>query len=185
MGCGSPLGYPDRSLDPDQRARRPDAHSVPPSGFLSLSAACSSRGFEALFHASRHVQGSFPPGAFPPRQPHATRRRAVPSCRYRLTCQEPRNRNHVAPFDETDRLQGFAPPESPFPPVRCYSFQQADPLMGFQLLSRASPLPAVVAPPSREEPPPLMPLVCGARSSACGLRTRRSFSRRGLAVLRT
>jgi hypothetical protein len=34
--------------------------------------------------------GFLPPGAFPPRQPHAARRHAVPSCRYRLTCQKTR-----------------------------------------------------------------------------------------------
>jgi hypothetical protein len=81
-----------------------------------------------------------------------------------------------APFDETDRLQGFAPPESPYQKVQCYSFLQADPLMGF-----VCPLPGLPAPCRATLTPK------GSRGSAHALgllgslargrlRTRRSFA---------
>jgi hypothetical protein len=61
---GSPLGYPDRSLDQDPRLTRPESSCVPPSGFLSLSTACSSRGRAALFHAAATCRVS-PSRGFP------------------------------------------------------------------------------------------------------------------------
>jgi hypothetical protein len=61
---GSPLGYPDRSLGQDPRQHRPDASCVPPSGFLSLSTDCSSRGPAALFHAAATCR-VFPFRGFP------------------------------------------------------------------------------------------------------------------------
>jgi hypothetical protein len=117
-------------------------------------------------HATCRVP--LPPGAFPSRQPDATRRHAVPSCRCCLTCQKPSGRNPLTPFDETARLQGFAPPESPFLPVRCYSFQQADPLMGFLCPLPGFPAPCRVSSALSGEAAPLMPLVVLARSPTSG-----------------
>jgi hypothetical protein len=54
---------------------------VPPSGFLSLSTVCSCLTPRGLVSCRCHVQGSFPPRAFPSGQPHPAPRRTVPSCR--------------------------------------------------------------------------------------------------------
>jgi hypothetical protein len=81
----------DRSLGPGPSQTPPRClRPFRPQAFSASRRLDSSRGLAALFHAARHVQGSFPPGGFPPRQPHQARRLAVPSCRYRLTCQKPR-----------------------------------------------------------------------------------------------
>jgi hypothetical protein len=166
-GCGSPLGYPERSLDPDPREHHPDARSVPPTGFLSLSAACSSRGFAALFHAAATCRVS-PSRGFPfqPASPGSSPGRALlplpphlPEVRGRnlgLPSMRPTDFRALLRLKVRTRRSNVTLSFRPIPSWDSY------------VLSRAFPLPAVPRSLRRAHAAPLMPLVFQARSPAGG-----------------
>jgi hypothetical protein len=142
LGCGSPLWLP-------RPIARPGPSRAPPRSTLrsvlrlsqpldGLTPPTASRPcFMPLPRAGFASLQGFPlPGSFA-----GFVTQLLPSCRYRLAPWARRGRNLCTPGDETVRLQGFAPPESPFPETGCYSCLRADPLMGFLF-----PLPGFPAP---------------------------------------
>jgi hypothetical protein len=171
----------DRSLGPGPsqappRCSRPSALRLSqPLGGLILPRLCG------LVSCALPRAGFLPPGVFPSRQPHQTHRLAVPSCRYRLTCQKLRG-------PKPARLPSMRPTDFRALLRLKVRTRRADVTLSFGpipswdlcFLSRAFPLPAVPsASPEGAASGSAHALGLGG-SLACGrLRTRRSFTGAG------
>jgi hypothetical protein len=135
-----------------------------PQAFSASRRFDSSRNCAALFHAAATCRVRLPPGGFPSRQPHQTRRLAVPSCRYETHLPETEGRNlrlpSMRPFDFRALLR-----------LKVRSLG-ADvtlsrgpiPSWDFSFLFRASPRPCRAALPLGDAAP-LMPFAFRARSA--------------------
>jgi hypothetical protein len=130
------IAHPGPARAPPRSTLRSALRLSQPRGGLLLPRPCG------LVSCHCHVQGLSLQGLS---LQGSLTRLVVKPCPHAVTGSPARTKRPKpsSPFDEQDRLQGFAPPRSPFPWVRCYSFPGADPLMGFPILSRVLPPPAV------------------------------------------
>lgn len=134
------------------RGRRlPRRLRVPPSGFLSLSTACSAIRLCGLLPSRSHVQGSIPvQGFLLPRSRRLSSRRSLPPCRWAAPAHElGRVRCHRC----GPRLRGLAPRGSAFVGAAVFSrCLQSLPSSAFTLLRALHSLAMPRIPPRGSTP---------------------------------